>query len=317
MARSSANFISYDLRPAKQSERRILLDLLKITGDSGLAISDYRYVGMGANRFYDFLLFHKYLGISKMVSLEHDESMFPRAKFNNPYKFINVLNKSSGEFIDSDEFTEPSILWLDYDGGLSPSMVQDISALSTKLKLGDFCFVTVFGGPPRHLERVNSVDRLAWFKDEIGDIAGEVQLADVENASFPNSICKVLVAAFQNAFAVRRDAEFSLFFQVKYSDSQTMVTIGGGLFAPEMATSISRRVKKLLPFLKVGEKKLYNIKSLHLTERERVLFDRAVTHKNRRSSERNTLLKLGFEEKDLVAYKDLIRYLPRYVETIV
>ncbi len=63
MTRSTARFISYDLRPAKQSERTILLDLLRLTSDSGLNITGYRYVGMGANRFYDFLLMHKYLGL--------------------------------------------------------------------------------------------------------------------------------------------------------------------------------------------------------------------------------------------------------------
>ena len=82
MARSTASFISYDLRPSKQSERRILLDVLKIAGDCGLPISDYRYVGMGANRFYDFLLIHRYIGIRNMVSLEHDPIMYKRSIFN-------------------------------------------------------------------------------------------------------------------------------------------------------------------------------------------------------------------------------------------
>src|SRR4051794_25050618 len=88
--RSTARFIPYDLRPAKQSERKILVDLLKTGGDIGLPIGDYRYVGMGANRFYDFLMLHKHLGICSMVSLEHDPKMFKRAAFNVPYNFIDV-----------------------------------------------------------------------------------------------------------------------------------------------------------------------------------------------------------------------------------
>ncbi|SEN96643.1 hypothetical protein SAMN05216404_10964 [Nitrosospira multiformis] len=54
MRRSTANFISYDLRPAKQSERRILLDLLKIASDCGLPIADYATLGWALIDFTTF-----------------------------------------------------------------------------------------------------------------------------------------------------------------------------------------------------------------------------------------------------------------------
>jgi hypothetical protein len=315
--RSTARFISYDLRPAKQSERRILLDLLKIAGDCGLPIAEYRYIGMGANRFYDFLLIHKYLGLSRMISLEHDPVMYKRAVFNCPYSFIDVQKKTAADFIATDTFSISSIIWLDYDGGISPLITQDIASLSTKLKVGDFCFVTVFGGPPGVLNRVSDSDRLAWFQDELGDVAADISLADVEKASFPDAVHKVLIAAFLNAFSVRRDGKFVPFLQVEYADSSPMITVGGGLLADGQAVAFKHRTQKALPFLNTEDTKLYEIKSLYLTERERVLFDRATTWPNKRSSERNHLKKLGFKDQEMAAYKDLIRYLPRYVETIV
>lgn len=317
MPRSTASFISYDIRPAKQSERRILLDLLKIAGDCGLPIADYRYVGMGANRFYDFLLIHKYLGIANMISLEHDPIMFQRAVFNCPYRFIDVQEKTAVDFITGDPFSVSSILWLDYDGGISPRIVRDIASLSTKLRVGDFCFVTVFGGPPGALDRENNQARLVWFQDQLGDVANEVSLADVEKASFSDAVHKVLITAFRNAFSVRRDGQFTPFLQVEYTDSSPMITVGGGLLEEGKALSFMRRIKKALPFLSAEDATLYEIKSLHLTERERGLFDRATTQATKRSSERNQLKKLGFKETEIAAYKDLIRYLPRYVETIV
>lgn len=317
MSRSTASFISYDLRPAKQSERRILLDILKIAGDCGLPITEYRYVGMGANRFYDFLLIHKYLGITSMVSLEHDPIMFKRAVFNCPYSFVDVQEKTAADFIAADQFNIPSILWLDYDGGIGTRIVRDIASLSTKLKVGDFCFVTVFGGPPRALDRENSQARLVWFQDQLGDIALDVSLTDLERATFPNAVHKVLMAAFRNAFSVRRDGKFVPFLQITYADSLPMITVGGGLLADGQALSLKRRIKGVLPFLSTEQASLYEIKSLHLTERERVLFDKAATRPTKRSSERNQLKKLGFRDAEIAAYKDLIRYLPRYVETIV
>jgi len=273
---------------------------------------------MGANRFYDFLLIHKYIGIANMVSLEHDPVMFERAAFNCPYSFIKVLDKTTTAFIATDAFENPSILWLDYDGGIGPNMVQDISSLSPKLRVGDFCFVTVFGGPPGALLRENDNERLTWFQDHLGDVAGEVTLADVEKASFPNAVHKVLIAAFRNAFSVRREGTFVPFLQVKYADSASMITVGGGFLADGLITDFKRRMKKALPFLSTEEAKCYQIRSLHLTERERAIFDRVTTRSSkRRTSEHNQLRKLGFEELEIAAYKDLIRYLPRYVETIV
>lgn len=82
MKDSTATFISYNLRPAKQAERRLLLDFLKCASQIGLAISSYRYVGMGGTMFYDFYLMHRFLGITNMISLERDKKICPRARFN-------------------------------------------------------------------------------------------------------------------------------------------------------------------------------------------------------------------------------------------
>ena len=57
----------------------------------------------GGTSFYDFIMMHKMIGITNMVSLEHDENMIFRAKFNCPFKFIKVLNLEPHEFVSSDQ----------------------------------------------------------------------------------------------------------------------------------------------------------------------------------------------------------------------
>ena len=317
MPRSTEGFISYDLRPSKQSERRILLDVLKLAGDCGLPIRDYRYVGMGANSFYDFLLMHKYLGLNNMVSLEHDPAMYQRALLNKPYDFIDVRNHTAANFIADDAFAEPCALWLDYDGGIGPHVVRDISSVALKLKVGDFCFVTVYGGPPKVLESMSDPERLAWLQDNLGDVAGDVQFGDVEKAEFPAAVHKILMSAFKNALTTRRDGIFAPLLQVEYSDSVPMVTVGGALLTDGQAHAMHTKLAKELPFLETKAALLYAIEDFHLTERERALFDMAATKQRRGSPERNTLRKLGFKDKEIATYKELIRYLPRYVETMV
>ena len=315
---SSAKFIPYDLRPAKQSERRILVDILKIGGDCGLPIADYRYVGMGGNRFYDYLLLHKYLGIRDMVSVEHDPVMFNRAEYNVPYGFIDVKSGTVAEFIAGDESTRPTIYWFDYDGGLGPDILRDVAALSMKIKLGDFCFVTVFGGVPGLMKKEKGAQgRLVIAQDLFGDFAVNLTTEDTETSNFHCAVHKVVLASFRNAFAPRTDGKFATLLQAHYSDSKTMVTVGGAFLRDGQMGGYRKQMQSGLPFLDTVNERLYEIESLNLTERERGLFDRAVTSKNRRSAERKKLAQLGFVKNDLIAYEELLRYLPRYVETIV
>jgi hypothetical protein len=286
MARSSARRIFYDLRPSKQSERRIMMDVLRAAGESGLPMANYRYVGMGAVRFYDFLLVHRYLGINQMVSLEHDHGMFLRAQFNRPYEFIDVRNQTTSAFISADPFDLPTIIWFDYDGGLGPHIAEDVSSAGVKLKQGDFFFVTVNGHPPRAIDRQRTADRLVWLQDTLGDLSGDVRLSDVEDSSFAIAVHKVLLAAFKNAFASRRDGSFKVVLQVEYTDTSNIVTVGGAFLPDGLAITFVERLTKQLPFLGRGDDTLYEIVALPITEQERALFDRAAT-KRGRSAERN------------------------------
>ncbi len=312
--RSTARFIAYDLRPAKQSERGLLVDVLKVAGDCGIPIRDYKYVGMGANRFYDFLMLHKHLGVKAMVSLEHDEQMYERAMYNVPYRFIEVRNESVLGFLQNVRSAKKELLWLDYDGGIGPEVVADIASVGARAKAGHFCFVTVSGHPPRVIESASAADRLTHLQETLGDFSGGVRVADTEKSSFATAVYKILVAAFKNAFPGDVENEFVFLLQVEYSDSMPMVTVGGGLLPTAKVKKLRKALSSSLPFLPQGT--LYRIRSFHLTERERALFDRAVTGDGA-SPEHETLELLGFKEPDLRAYSELVRYLPRYVEAAV
>jgi len=311
---SSAHFISYDLRPAKQAERRMLIDFLKCANES-FAVSGCRYVGMGGTRFYDFHLLHRFLGINHMVSLERDKDIFRRASFNCPYDFISVEPRSVSEFLAKDSDTSQTIFWLDYDDGLSPEIVADILSLGTKAQAGGFAFVTVTGEAPGVLRNASPVERLDYFQSNFSDFSLGLTEADMEDTEFRNTVSKILVSAFQNAFAARQDGELKPLFKVIYKDSMWMVTVGGCFCAPATTTSIARRMKKDLPFLL--KDKPYTIISLNITEAERLLFDMAVTKRRANSRQANLLKSMGFKQRHLDTYADLLRFLPRYSESII
>lgn len=315
--RSSAKFVSYDLRPAKQSERKIMVDSFLAAIEAGFPVPSYRYVGMGANRFYDFLMMHKYLGIDSMVSLEHDKTMAQRADFNRPYHFITVRRKRVHDFLLEDRHEGNTIYWLDYDGAINVSMTDDITSLATQVTLGDFLFVTSGGEVPGSLLRTSSADRLRELKDSLGQLTGSLVMNDVEDANFPIGVYKILRAAFRKAFSGRPDGIFRPFFRIRYADSTEMVTYGGVFGAPKQCDGLVKLLEHRMPFLDPIGEEAYQIGRFDLTEKERRLFDLAATSPAANSSELKRLRGLGFQESQIEKYRELLRYHPRYVETLI
>lgn len=265
--------------------------------------------------FYDFHLIHRFLGINNMISLERNEDFHRRSLFNCPYDFIEVRNETVGSFLQTDEDQRKTIYWLDYDDGLSPEIVMDIAVLGTKVRLEGFAFITICGHPPRFLEKLGTERRLEYFHENFGDIAIGLSTDDMHDRNFSTAVHKILIAAIRNAFAARADGEFKPIFQVLYKDSMPMVTVGGCMCPKDRASNLVSRVRSDLPFLMRSQP--YKIRNLNLTERERALFDIAVTKKRANSKQSNCLRTLGFKKAQFDTYRDLIRFLPRYHESII
>lgn len=317
MARSSAKFVSYDLRPAKQCERKLILEVFSCAAECGHKIKNYRYVGMGANRFYDFILMHKQFSISKMISLEHNASMYNRAAFNAPFKFLEVRNESVNAFSAVDKGHKNTIYWLDFDGGIGPNITGDVTSIARNVLENDFLFVTVTASPTRAYSKLNSTQRLALMQDTLGDYAAGVTAGDTEDANFPSAVEKVLRVSLQNIFAARNPIGFRDLFRVQYADGQQMVTIGGIVGAQDTADKIKGSIAQKAPFLYPSDGSRYRIRKFDLTEKERALFDLAATSNRSNSREINALKKMGFDDTDVDQYREILRYYPRYIEALI
>ena len=243
--------------------------------------------------------------------------MVDRAYFNRPYSFIKILEKSASDFMREDNYEGASIYWFDYDGPIMPSVVDDIATLGTKARRGDFLFVTVCGEPPGSLEKDSVRDRLTGLREVYSDLCNALSEADAENHGFPLAVTKIVGAAFRNAFAMRRDGECRVFFNVQYADGVRMVTIGGMYDGRQECDSFQKRLNAKMPFLACQNAQVYRIRKFDLTEKERVLFDLAVTSDRSNAKDIGTLKRLGFRDVELRSYGELLRYHPRYVETLI
>src|SRR5438874_9971114 len=91
--------VQYDLRPSKQVERRMIIDACHLLSLANFPIRDYQYTGFGSVYFVDFILFHKLLGIQNMVSVEQDNKIEKRVKYNRPFGFIKLVMGTATDVI--------------------------------------------------------------------------------------------------------------------------------------------------------------------------------------------------------------------------
>jgi hypothetical protein len=128
---SSFRSVDYSVRPAKAAERKMLCDLFRRLEPFGRT-DTYRYVGFGSIYFTDFQLFHQSLAISDMISIEKEESNWPRFKFNLPFRCVDLRLGHSNSILPSLDWEKRTLLWLDYDGKLTEEVLADLATFCAR-----------------------------------------------------------------------------------------------------------------------------------------------------------------------------------------
>lgn len=127
MTSPSFERVDYQLRYNKHIERKLVFDLLA-KAKPAVGFDSHGYMGFGSMWFSDFRLAHRILGLTRMISVERLEYA-GRADFNRPYRSIEVRGGNSTQFLSAlkrEEWGSPYISWLDYDGCLEDSVVNDL-----------------------------------------------------------------------------------------------------------------------------------------------------------------------------------------------
>ena len=133
---NSGRKINYSVRPAKNVERKMMRDFFIRLSHLG-RIEDYRYVGFGSKYFSDFIIFHRYLNISEMVSIESDTTNKERYEFNKPYSNITMKwGRSTTVLPELAGSPKRTIYWLDYDGRFEEYMLHDAAIIAESISSG-------------------------------------------------------------------------------------------------------------------------------------------------------------------------------------
>ncbi len=193
----SSDYINYAIRPNKAVERKLIFEVLSVLSPV-LNLPGYRYIGLGAPWFVDFVMAHRYLLIEDMISIEQDEILASRAEFNKPYACVSVIHGDSQTVLsDLDLEKLPLLVWLDYDSSLGGPVLEDLSTLCRRAPAGSIIVVTVNahrGSLPTHDENANKYENFSdRMRAEAGDlIPAHIPKAAAQGSGYPPYLVSVL-----------------------------------------------------------------------------------------------------------------------------
>lgn len=318
---TSSRLINYRLRPAKSIERKMLCEAFRRLSVFG-STDTFRYLGFGSFYFVDFVMMHKELGITNMISIEKDVQHIERYEFNKPYKNINIIQGDSNQVLANLPWDMRTIVWLDYDGRLEKSVLQDVETFCTNAHTASIFIVSINVqaedyGQGKTNQEVGEA-RLAQLKERLGEenVPARFKGSDLSGWGMAK-VCRAIIRnQIEQTITARNGGRhpgtkytFQQIFNFHYSDGAKMLTVGGILHDEGQKNVFEGCALKDLFYVRMGEE-AFKIEVPNLTPREvRYL------NSNLPAEDLAAIDKHGMTQGDLEKYASLYRYYPFYTES--
>ncbi len=312
--------INYSLRPAKAIERKMMCDTFRRLSPFG-RVETYRYIGFGSPFFNDFILFHKALDISNMISIEIDKMNKHRFEFNCPFNCIDIKFGHSNEILPTLSWEERSIVWLDYDGKLDSKVLSDVYTFCTKASLGSVIVISINVQPDRseHIE----IKELANYRiEKLKERVGEDKLPkDVDDKNLrmwgTAEVCQRIlkneilhrINERNSGRAFGNKIHYKQLFNFCYADGAKMMTTGGLLYEEGQQHIVAQCLFDNLSFIQENGEP-YFIEIPNLTFKEIRCLDEQLP----RIDDQELYLP-SVPEEHLKLYEKVYRYFPTFAET--
>jgi hypothetical protein len=265
--------IDYRIRPAKYAERVMIGDALQRLKFG--TIESYQYVGLGSVYFSDFVLFHRRLGIQKMVSIERETQDAQRFLDNLPYSNIEMLWGSTTTELTKIDLSLRSIVWLDFEDPLNRAMLDDVRSVISRAVSGTAILVTTQCKPALQ-DSDNPRKIVELLAEQLGRERVDVSLSDNDLLGWGTAAIyrRIVINDVRATLAQRNGTrppeqhiEFEQILNFHYKDGVQMQTIGGVLFDRGQRPIFNQCAFSELEFFRPGES-AFRIDVPKLTTRE-------------------------------------------------
>lgn len=324
MVRPTDSFkqFNYSLRPSKQVERKIMIEVLLRLSKVGYDLTDYCYLGFGSPYYVDFVMFHKYLFMENMTCVEWSD-VPRRMRFNKPFKFIKLKMGALSKYIPSMRPNKKYLVWLDYDRPLDTEMLQDIDGCLVRLARKSIFLITIDARPKlsgdfesdlrqkttEQQEELTLKVYKEWFSRYVGE---EITREMVSRMHVTPLFYEVVLERIRQTLSRRGSAlRFLQIFYYAYKDGAPMFTLGGIVGAEDDQQILQGNGILTHRFVRTGPKYL-EISVPPLTVREKYWLDS-------RLDEALTTGQLHFEleEELLENYRRFYKEYPTYMEALL
>ncbi len=317
---SSSDKINYLLRPNKSVERRLFVELLQRLAVR-FPVSEYRYIGLGSMWFVDFILFHRVLGLTDLISIE--EHSPDRAEFNRPFACIEVVKGRTTRTLPLLNLdAKRCVMWLDYDTGPEGPAREDIQIVCERVPSGSIVLVTLNAHRDRLKFRDPSEDRELSRGEALQHYFANLTarpIADRELSiqGYPRLLAQLLLRHIRHCLrAAGRDEKALPLVNFSYNDGAPMISVGVMIANATDRDELARCAIDELDFRGVeGEDDQYEIKVPHLTAKEKLYLDRLLPFEGVFSaSVFRDEHKFSLSQEQLNAYRRFYRYYPVFGE---
>jgi hypothetical protein len=271
----SSDAINYSIRPNKSVERKLIVDALSRLPAS-LRLQEFRYIGMGAMWFVDFVLFHRSLRIQDMVSIE--KRNYARANFNRPYSCIKVIDGETTPLLENQLLPlkdKRLVVWFDYDGVMNRSVLLDIELVCQDAQPGSILLITV-NAHKNSYRKSGDGGTLLIQESLAADFGKLVPDPFPQEGDTRIGFQKVIGSMLTNHISrtvlrVRKSLEYCQMFDFAYEDGAPMVTVGGMICDATLQAGVAASPAFGLDY--VAKPQQYRIEVPPLTFREKYAID--------------------------------------------
>lgn len=328
--------VNYLLRPNKHIERKLIFDRL-MRMRSQISFINHRYIGLGSLWFVDFVLAHRALQVTEMLSIECEAEIAPRMEFNKPYSTIEVRAGFSidvlSEMVDA-EWSRPHVVWLDYDGCLDEMVVQDLDLLLRRLAPNSVLIISINANrksyrPPTGQPGINSPS-LNTISELVGSdtppthyqTVGAGAYKDVSDDEFPAFLADTILNLMKRKFRLsgRQEGETPLQFLPAFNfchhDGTNMVTLGGVICPPERCTKLTGELPELAaPLNEAGNISQTLLNLSQLTAKEKITLDRLLPFDGEDFEQRAEAAGLRLAPEEYDKYRAHYLHFPVFTES--
>lgn len=312
---SSYKKVNYLLRIRKQIERKIIVETLhRLNHFDNIDISKYHYFGLGSIYYADFQLFHKYLHIEKMTSIDKKAKDEKRFLFNKPYGFIDFNLSDVNDYLPYKlDWGDKLFIWLDFDNGIDRDVVSNINFIASKAKPLDIFIITVNA---EHLKNINEDKVFESFKAEFGQYLNpEPPLTKTEyKKNYLKILQKIIKTCVDNGLTSNQGKRtFLQLFNYSYDDGSPMYTYGG-IFCDLDGNPSFETLKSRVATLNhvYCDDDIGNIDCPIITPKEKIYIDSHIKDGEFKGEVNNFCIC----EEDLKKYSKYYKYYPQFFESI-